>query len=283
MKRDFEKWLSDFRDSISDYHYYVNFNNVYRNADKYKVELNILNSLIGSKNIEEDFNKLIEDYPSVLHAIPILIAKRESEIYCIDTKGSFTYNFKNKTLSTKQYIYFMEQTGLFELISNHLVSNLYDYVLGVNTGLDSNGRKNRGGHLMENLVESFIKDAKLEYYKEMTSGDVEDKFGIDLSSLSNNGTTTKRFDFVIKGETTVYGVECNFYNGNGSKQSETARSYKMIAKEAKNIDNFKFVWFTDGRKGWLPAKNNLKETFDVLDELYNIKELECGILKEIIK
>lgn len=282
-KKDFKEWMSTFRDSISDYKYYTNFDNVYKNANKYKVELNILNSLIGSKDIEKDFLSLLKEYPNVLKAVPILIAKRESEIYCIDVKGSFTYNFKNRNMNDKQCVYFMKETGLFDLISNHLVANLYDYVLGVNAGLDSNGRKNRGGHLMENLVESYIKPLKLEYYKEMWSYDVEEKYNIDLSAMTNNGDTHKRFDFVVKGKSgMIYGIECNFYSGGGSKLNETARSYKMIAEESKKIKGFKFIWFTDG-KGWNKASNNLKETFDVLDNIYNINELESGVVNMIFK
>lgn len=282
-KRDFKEWLSLFKDSISDYNYYTDFKNVYENANKYKIELNILNSLIGSKNIEDDFLNMIEKYPNVLSAIPILIAKRESEIFCMDNKGSFIYDFKDKNLSNKQYAYFMKETGLFDLISNHLISNLYDYVLGVNTGLDSNGRKNRGGHLMENIVESYIKPLKLEYYKEMWSDEVEQKFKINLSPMTNNGQAHKRFDYVVKGPSgTIYGIECNFYTSQGSKLNETARSYKMLAEESKKINGFKFVWFTDG-KGWDSAVNNLKETFDVLDNIYNINELESGIAKLLFK
>jgi len=176
----------------------------------------------------------------------------------------------------------MEKTGLFNLLENHIIANLYDYVLGVNTGLDSNGRKNRGGHLMEDLVESYLKKAGVEYYKEMTSKNCEKQFGINLSSLTNMGKAIKRFDFVVKGQNTIYGIECNFYASNGSKLNETARSYKMLAQEAKEIENFEFVWFTDGI-GWNSASNNLRETFDVLDTLFNIKELEEGIILNVLK
>lgn len=151
----------------------------------------------------------------------------------------------------------MRETGLFDLMEKHLVGSLVDYVTGVEVGLDSNGRKNRGGHLMENLVEGYLKKAGLvrdeSYFKEMYISRVEEKWGIDLSSLSNNGTTEKRFDFVVKGKTTVYGIETNFYASSGSKLNETARSYKALALEAKEIEGFKFVWFTDGI-GWFSAK-----------------------------
>lgn len=48
LKRDFNNWLSNFRDSIADYSYYIDFEKVHRNVKGIKVELNILNSLIGS-------------------------------------------------------------------------------------------------------------------------------------------------------------------------------------------------------------------------------------------
>ena len=152
MSRDFKTWLSGFRDSISDYSYYVNFDKVYRNVDSIKVELNILNSLIGSENIENEFELLVEKYPETLKCIPILLAVRANEIYAIDGDGEFTYNFRKANQSVEQYKVFMRKTGLFDLLANHLINNLVDYATGVETGLDSNGRKNRGGHLMENLV-----------------------------------------------------------------------------------------------------------------------------------
>lgn len=157
--RNFSEWLLGFRDSIADYGYYIDFDKVHRNVDNIKIELNILNSLIGSNNIETDFENLINKYPETLKCIPLLLAVRSNEIYAIDGDGDYTYNFKNPNLSVEQYKVFMRKTGLFDLIENHIVNNLVDYATGVETGLDSNGRKNRGGHLMENLVESFIQKA----------------------------------------------------------------------------------------------------------------------------
>ena len=177
----------------------------------------------------------------------------------------------------------MRKIGLFDLISRRLVNNLYDYVLGIETGLDSNARKNRGGHQMEDLVESYIRESGLEYYKEMYVSDIERRWGLDLSAISNQGKMEKRFDFVIVNEGTIYAVEVNFYSSGGSKLNETSRSYKMIAEESKGIPKFKFIWFTDGW-GWKSARSNLQETFDVLDSVYCIRELDQygvkGLLSE---
>ena len=281
MKRNFNEWLGEFRESIADYGYYIDFPKIHNNVDAIKVELNILNALVGSQDIEQEFDALIAKYPETLKCIPILLAVRSNEIYAIDEDGEYNYDFKKMNHSVEQYKIFMRKTGLFDLIANHIISNLVDYVTGVETGLDSNGRKNRGGHLMENLVEGYIQKAGYikgkDYFKEMNLSEIEDKWNIDLSAISNQGKAEKRYDFVIKTNNNVYGIETNFYGGGGSKLNETARSYKTLALEAKTIDDFKFAWFTDG-KGWNSARNNLEETFDVLDDVYNINDLESGVI-----
>lgn len=284
-KRNFNNWLSKFRNSIADYGYYVDFEKIYRNVDKIKVELNILNALIGSKDIENDFIQIVTKYPETLKCIPLLLAVRADEIYAIDGYGEFSYNFKKMNYTPEQYTVFMRKTGLFELMEKHIIHSLVDYVTGVETGLDSNGRKNRGGHLMENLVESFIVKAgyvkNQNYFKEMNIHDITEKWGIDLSAISNQGKSEKQFDFVIKTENMIYGIETNFYTGGGSKLNETARSYKQIAQEVDTIDGFTFVWFTDGN-GWTSARHNLEETFDVMEHIYSIDDLENGIILELI-
>jgi type II restriction enzyme len=281
--RNFDEWLKKFRLSISGYDYYINFNKVISNVDSIKIELNILNSLIGSKNIEKDFEDIIGRYPETLKCIPVLLAVRQDEIYAQDEDGAFMYDFSKMNYSIDQYKIFMKKTGLFDLIANHLVNNLVDYALGVETGLDSNGRKNRGGHQMEDLVEEFIKKSNVkEYYKEMYLADIEAKWDIDLSALSNNGKARKRFDFVVKTDSMIYGIETNFYGGTGggSKLNETARSYKMLSQEAGDADGFTFVWFTDGT-AWRSARGNLRETFDVMEHIYSIDDMENGIMDEL--
>ena len=283
--QDFDEWLSEFRDSICNYEYYVNFAKVYANVDEIRVELNIMNSLIGSRDIERDFEKLVDDYPEVLRCVPTLLAVREREIYAMDEDGAFVYDFKRYSSDIEDYKRFMRKTGLFDLIANHIISNLVDYATGVEAGLDSNGRKNRGGHLMEDLVEGFIEQTGVEYYKEMYLDDIERRWGVDLSSLSNQGGTRKRFDFVVKTASTIYAIETNFYkgpNGGGSKLNETARSYKMLAQESEEVDGFEFVWITDGT-AWRSARGNLRETYDAARYIYSIEQLEAGGLKALFE
>ena len=287
MSRSFSEWLLTFTDSIADYKYYIDFETIYKNAEKYKVELNILNSLIGSKNIESEFDNIVKKYPETLKCIPILLAVRQSEILVLDDESNkFEYNFKKMNYDVSQYSIFMKETGLFDLLQNHLVNNLYDYVLGVECGLNSNARKNRGGHLMEDVVEKYIQKAGFKknetYFKEMYLQEIEERWKLDMSFISNQNQATKRFDFVVKTDRCIYGIETNFYAAGGSKLNETARSYKMLSEESDKVVGFEFVWFTDGM-GWISARNNLRETFDKMDNIYNIADMKNGIMNKIFK
>lgn len=269
MARDFEEWFHTFRESINTFDFYVDFESVYRKANAHKTELYLLNSLIGSKDIKRDFKKLVEEYPKVLNAVPILVAIGQSDekktVHCEDDLHTYNYNFNIRSVESlnqdkdddiendmEAYTYFMEQTGLFDLLQNRKVTNLYDYATGVEVGLDSNGRKNRSGHLMENLTQGYIEKANFKmvnyspelkndgsldwiFFKELDSTKVEKLFGVDLSPITDNGGTIKRFDFVVKTPSTVYGIETNYYSKGGSKPIETSRSYKNIALGARNI------------------------------------------------
>lgn len=284
MNRNFEDWLSNFKESISDYNYYVDFKKIYNNVDKIKVELNILNSLIGSNNIEDEFRNIIFKYPETLECIPVLLAVRSQEIFIKDETNEYLFSFDKMTYSLEDYVKFMRETGLFDLIQNHIINNLYDYVLGVEVGLDSNGRKNRGGHLMEDLVESYIEKAGFKrgvnYFKEMYLSDIERLWKVDMSLMNGYNTSTKRFDFVIKTHNQIYVIETNFYASGGSKLNETARSYKMLAEESKQVNGVTFIWITDGQ-GWNSARKNLEETFNTLNTIYSINDLDNGVLENL--
>jgi type II restriction enzyme len=281
MKRNFDVWFGTFRESIADYSYYTNFPKVYANIDAIKIELNILNSLLGSKTVVKDFIHLTQRFPETLKCIPLLLAIRQMEITATDEGGTFTYNFAHSEHSTEQYVVFMEKTGLFDLISGSRISNLVDYATGVEVGLDSNGRKNRGGTLMEDLVEKYIKRTyATEYYTQYGVRSIQQKWGVDLNSITNDGKAEKRFDFVVHNNDRIFAIETNFYASSGSKLNETARSYKSLALSTKHMQDFEFIWITDG-KGWISAKHNLQETFDVLGHVYNIRDLENGVLHEV--
>lgn len=279
-KRNFDVWFQSFQSDIADYSYYTDFMKVYQNVDEVRNELMVLNQLIGSRNIEEDFEQLVRMDPAVLKAIPILLACRTAQIPCHGVTHDFRVPKVMSGSDIDSYVVFMRETGLFDLLKG-CVGNLVDYVTGVEVGLDSNARKNRAGHLMEDIVEQFIQKAgftkDVDYFKEMNASLIKERFHLDLSAISNKGKTEKRFDFVLRKPQMIYGVETNFYSSSGSKLNETARSYKMLAEEAKSIQGVTFVWITDG-KGWVSARHNLQETFEVMDHIYNINDLNYDII-----
>jgi type II restriction enzyme len=283
-KRDFDKWFATFQSTNRTFSYWVDFDKVLENADGVKIELNILNALIGSADIENDFVDVIEKYPECLKCVPLLIAVRGSEIEQVEGIYNFSEQFAKTCFVSNQaqYVEFMEKVGLFDIMKNRKVKNLYDYVIGVEVGLDTNARKNRGGDLMTKFVSDYFDANNIKYEKEVYSYDLETRFMLDLSSITNNGQSCKRFDFIVKKNGIVFGIEVNFYSSSGSKLNETARSYKEIAVASKNIKNFQFVWITDGA-GWNNAKNNLKETFDILDDIYNIADIQNCKLAKLLK
>lgn len=285
MKQQFEMWFNNLRESISTFEYYVDFEKVERNVESIKLELHLMNSLLGVEDIEHKFEMLVKKYPEVIQVIPILLAVRNTKIYCQDELKEKWYSFKKDSPDTlEELCYFMKKTGLFDLLSNGDITNLVDYVTGIEVGLDSNTRKNRGGHLMEDKVEFFIQQAgfvkDVTYFKEMRTTTMTEKFGLNLDEITHSGKAVKKFDFVLKTNNVIYGVETNFYATQGSKLNETARSYKKFALESKNMNGFKFLWITDGI-GWKFAKQYLEETYEVLEHVYNLKNLEEGILEKI--
>lgn len=275
MPRNFDKWLKTFTKTVRTSSYWVDWNKVLKNVQKYKDELNILNGLIGEKDIECEFRRIVNKFPNVIECIPILVAIRSTQVEL--SSGIIKFNAKQHNID--EVCTFMNESGLFDVLKNKNIKNLIDYLTGVEVGLDSNARKNRTGKIMEDKVEQFLVESKIKYHKEMTSRDVEKEYGINLSPITKS-CSIKRFDFVFKVGNIVYGLEVNFYGSGGSKLNETARSYLEIAEQAKKIKNFKFMWITDGC-GWETAKNNLRQTFEVLDDMYNINNLKNDLFKKL--
>lgn len=285
--RDFDIWMNTFEKSISSYKWFTDFEKAYNNTIKIKIGLNLLNSLIGSINIENDFRELLKKYEKeILPCIPMLIAKRVNELKVIDYDGEHIYNFKKINYSIEQYIFFMKETGIFDLLKNHIINNLIDYMFGVEVGLDSNSRKNRTGDSMEALVEYYIIKAGYinnnNYYKQIKTSFIKDKFGIDLMFINEINKAEKQFDFLLIKNNYFYAIEVNFYHSVGSKLNETAKSYTLIKEKTKNIKNFDFIWITDGA-GWFSKshRDNLHNAFNVIDRLYNINDLKNGVLEKL--
>ncbi|WP_322900522.1 type II restriction endonuclease [Mycoplasmopsis felis] len=282
-KRDFKYWFNDLKDTITGWKYFVDFQKSFENVQKYKVELNILNSLIGSKNIKEEFKHILIKYPETIKVIPILLATREKEIKILTKESNCIFRFKDKWNSLDEYLLFLDKTSLLDLISNKIINNLVDYVLGVEVGLDSNSRKNRTGKSVETIIENHILESGYienhTYFKQTTLRKVFTS--VNLNNSFNKDILEKQFDFILLDKfNNIYCIECNFYQKNGSKLNEVARSYKNLYLESKSIDGFNFIWITDGI-GWKGSKKILEDVFWTIPHLYNIKDLENGILKNL--
>lgn len=289
---EFEILKNTLQDSIFTWDYFTDFEKVKINVKKVEKELNILNYLIGKKNIEEEFIHLIEEYPNIRKALPLLIAVRRDKL----TETPIITNIDTLIPENKQYIFFNEldknikdelliffkETGLKEIFQNEYIKNLVDYCFGVEVGFDTNARKNRTGTLMENLVSKFLKEfcqdnQNFSYIEQATQKRIKEYFNYDIEIDKNS----RRFDFALYNKTTkkIYLIEVNYYSGGGSKLKATAGEYQYLYDFLKT-QNIDFIWITDG-KGWLTALNPLEETFNHNDYVINLEMLKNNILTDI--
>ncbi|MFK7780361.1 MAG: type II restriction endonuclease [Candidatus Gracilibacteria bacterium] len=288
----FNNLKNTFQESIFSWDYFTDFEKVKLNVQKVKVELNILNSLIGEDNIEEEFIKLVDEYPSIRKTLPLLIAVRKDKlrdtsiITDMDTliaknKQYIFYDEMNDNIKNELLIFFRE-SGLKDIFQNIHIKNLVDYYFGVEVGFDTNARKNRTGTMMENLVSKFLaefckENRNYSYIEQATQKRIIETFDYKIKIDKNS----RRFDFALFNNDTekLYLIEVNYYSGGGSKLKATAGEYQYLHDFLKS-QNLEFIWITDG-KGWLTALNALEETFNHNDYVINIDMLKNGILKNI--
>ena len=263
-KEQYDEFMSQLLDTNATLDYFCDFEKISRNVNAVSIKLHQLNYLIGKEDMEAAIRQLWQENNNVFTVLDILIAVRRK-----DNKKSFDKNGDLKSISSffdspEGVIEFIEDTGLKEVFKNKQITNLVDYVFGVETGLDTNARKNRGGDIMEKTVARIFSKNAISYKEQVSSTDYDE--------LSVLGVDLIRFDFVIETKTKTYFIEVNFYSSNGSKLNEVARSYSDIAPKINSINGFEFVWITDG-KGWLSAKNKLEEAYNIIPSTYNLTNI----------
>jgi type II restriction enzyme len=262
--------MSQLSETNATLDYFTDFEKVNTNVNKIAIKLNQLNYLIGKENLKNAIDELFEENRYAFQVLEILIAVRKNEKKkIISSSGEIV--FLETYFETSDKIYeFIVQTGLAEVFKNKEIKNLVDYVFGIEVGLDTNARKNRGGENMSKAVSVIFDNAHVFYKKEISN--------TDFPEISSLGADVKRFDFVIKTRSKIYLIETNFYNTGGSKLNETARAYSDVAPKINQYPEFEFVWITDGQ-GWNSAKNKLEEAFNIIPNLYNLATLQLFVEK----
>ena len=260
---DFMKPLKETHFSLKDY---VDFPKVAANIEAISIKLNQLNYLIGQEDMAKAVKRLWEENPKVFSVLDILIAVRtKDKKKAIDENGNI-HLVSDYFTSPEQVTNFLNNTGLTDVFQKKQIKNLVDYVFGVEVGLDSNARKNRGGHIMEDLVASIFDKHGISYEQEV----YYTEFPEIVKAL---GADNKRFDFVVKAKDKIYLIEANFYTGGGSKLNEVARSYSELAPKINAVPGFEFIWITDGI-GWESARNKLEEAFAHIPSVYNLTSIK---------
>lgn len=272
MAKDFNKFMSQLQETNQTLDFFCDFTKIADNVDNIKLSLCMLNSLIGAPDMRKAVETIWKRDKSAFNVMDILIAVRsEGKKKVIDSLGNCIV-LDSLFTSVDGVVEYLNDTGLTEIFQDKKVKDLVDYVFGIETGLDTNARKNRSGHVMERTVAKILDKNGIRYCQEVYSR--------EWSAITRVlGDDEKRFDFVIKTATKTYLIEVNFYSGGGSKLNEVARSYSDIAAKINSVPGFEFVWITDGI-GWKSAKNKLQEAYNIIPNIYNLTDIN-HFLKQI--
>ena len=271
MAKDFDKFMSQLQETNQTLDFFCDFDKISQNVEDIKLSLCMLNSLIGSNNMRKSVEAIWNRDKTAFNVMDILIAVR-----CDGTKKILNSLGQCVVLdslfdSVDGVMEFLERTGLAEVFQSKKINDLVDYVFGIETGLDTNARKNRSGHVMEGMVAHILGENGVSYRQEVYSSEWP-----EITEVL--GDDEKRFDFVIETEDKTYLLEVNFYSGGGSKLNEVARSYSDIAPKINSVSGFEFVWITDGI-GWKSAKNKLQEAYNIIPSIYNLTDISEFINK----
>ena len=266
MLKDFDKFMSQLKETNQTLDFFCDFEKISQNVEDIKLSLCMLNSLIGASDLRKSVETIWSRDKNAFSVMDILIAVRtRDKKKILDSVGNCV-PLESMFISVDSVMTFLTETGLDAVLQNQQVKNLVDYVFGIETGLDTNARKNRSGHVMENTVANIFTNAGVPFRQEVYSR--------EWSAITEVlGDDEKRFDFVVETPSKVYLIEVNFYSGGGSKLNEVARAYSELAPKINSLDNFEFVWITDGQ-GWFAAKNKLQEAFYTIPKVYNLTTIE---------
>ncbi|MBQ2361854.1 MAG: type II restriction endonuclease [Prevotella sp.] len=268
MNKNFNLFMSQLQETNQTLDFFCDFNKKSANVAEVEMSLNTLNYLIGKDDIAKGVNEIWQRDSKVFEVLGILIAVRdEGKKPVVDGKGNVVL-LKSFFESSAKVVEFLDGTGLTDIFHSRRIKNLVDYVFGIETGLDTNARKNRSGHIMENTVAKLFSDASISFRQEVYSS--------EFPELSVLGTDEKRFDFFIETTSKKYLIEVNFYSGGGSKLNEVARSYTELAPKINSVEGYEFVWITDGI-GWKSARNKLEEAYNTIPSVYNLTNISTFI------
>jgi len=277
--------LEVFINSLSDpqrtFNYFVDWEKVRRNVERYKVEIGILGSLVGSKNIEKEMAEILSKYPEVLPVFPLIIAVRDLKIGISELDVTKQFSFRQRKLASSEIdslLEFCKKTGIVDIFSE--IKNLKDYLLGVEIGMDTNARKNRSGSTMELMLAEPLKILSQQYGFQLFS---QKQFKIfeKLGYFYPRNLKERKFDFALIGDSFFVNIEANIYGGTGSKPQEIVDAYINRQKDL-NSAGWILIWITEGG-GWAGQENQLRKGFEEIDYILNLHFVKRGLLERIIQ
>ena len=272
MNKDFDKFMSQLQETNQTLDFFCDFDKIAANVENIKLSLCMLNSLIGTTDLRRSVETIWNRDRSAFSVMDILIAVRSEGKKAVLNSAGECIILDRLFTSVDGVVEYFEGTGLADIFRERRINDLVDYVFGIETGLDSNARKNRSSHVMEGMVADILKKHGIKFRQEV--------YSTELPNLQRVlGDDEKRFDFVIQTDAKTYLIEVNFYSGGGSKLNEVARSYSDIAPKVNSVPGFELVWITDGI-GWKSARNKLQEAYNIIPSIYNLVSIE-DFIKEV--
>lgn len=263
------------------------------------IELNALNSLIKCGDFKLKFMELLDKVPTVITVFPLLIAtskdtreklfEQKEKLEILDEeehieKFDFSEKIAKRGFNLQQkekYYIFFEKIGLKRLFEEIIEKSVYDYIVGVLVGLDSNARKNRSGSFFEKMcleiIEPICKDYGIELITQNGFKNLEEKFNIKI----NKELYHKKPDFTLVKDNKFLNIEVNFYNSSGSKPLEIVESYINRKNDLRNI-NVDFILISDGPFWQKTHEENVEKAFDNIS-IMNYKTAKSGELRKKIK
>lgn len=256
----------------------INIDKVLKDVENVEINLNTLDYIIT--NNEDEIIKritiLFHKDKSIFTVVPLLVASEIEKVFKIN-KNYLSFSALINNLDN--LIYAFKETGLIRLITSGKIKRFVDYLTGVKVGLDSNARKNRSGKINENDIKEIIENELSKY------SFLDIKYQLSGKSIelikNDDKLKKKKFDVVIKNikNNKIVFIESSFYNTQGSKVSETARSYSDVYNAIKNYNDYLFIWVADG-EGIKSIVELLKEKIE-LNYLFN-KSQFIKYIKEVL-
>ncbi len=266
--------------------YFTCHNSVHKRIDVFSELINYIGTVSTKEEFDLRFLEATNLNPKMIEATPLFTAVSDLKISVIEEGIEKTFDFKS--ITNTECLEFLDKVDFYKIFDSGEIS-LPSYFLGVAVGLDSNGRKNRGGKLMENFVKQKFLESNwtpgTQWMEQVKTSKIDELFNIDFVKTGSS-VKDKQLDFVLVTKEHIYLIETNFFNSGGSKINSMLSRFKNMGENI-NVDynssthQIHFLWITDGKK-LTTDLGGLTDAYNNIELIMNIKNLEDNSLDLLV-